>query len=93
MIMKTQEWDTSLDAMIPNTILLGLGIGENDKVEIQSQGNVIFIRNALTDLDMLFEDYNGNFRCNEIDFGEDMGKELIEHGHIAYNAQLVKNAY
>ena len=93
MIMKTQKWDTSLIAMIPNAILLGIGIGENNKVEIQSHGNVIFIRNALTDLDMLFEDCNGNFRCNEIDFGEDMGDELIEHGHIACNALLVENAH
>ena len=77
MVTTMQKWGTSLGVRIPKTILTSLGIGENDKVEIQNRGNGIFIRKALTDLDMLFEGYEDSFRCTEYDFGEDLGAEKV----------------
>ena len=77
MVTTMQKWGTSLGLRIPKSILSSLGIRENDKVEIQSKGNGIFIKKALTDLDMLFEGYEGSTRCDEFDFGEDMGAEKV----------------
>ena len=77
MVTTMQKWGTSLGVRIPKTILSNLGIKENDKVEIQNQGNGIFIKKALTDLDMLFEGYEGDAICGEFDFGEDVGVERV----------------
>ena len=77
MVTTMQKWGTSLGLRIPKTILISLGIGENDKVEIQKKDNGIFIKKALTDLDMLFEGYEDNYRCAEYDFGEDIGAEKV----------------
>ena len=77
MVTTIQKWGISLGVRIPKTILSSLGIKENDKVEIQNQGNGIFIKKALTDLDMFFEGYEGNAICAEFDFGEEVGDERV----------------
>ena len=77
MITKMQKWGTSIGVRISKSILLDLGIKENDKVEIINKGDGIFIKKALTDLDMLFEGYEGDYKCSEFDFGEDVGDEKV----------------
>ena len=83
MVTTIQKWDTSLGAGVPKTILSSPGIRENDKVKIQDQGNRILNKNALTDLDILFEGcekFDGcekNETCAKFDFGEDMGAERV----------------
>ena len=72
-----QKWGTSLGVRIPKAILTNLGICENDKVEIQTYSSGILIKKALTDLDMLFEGYEGDYQCTEYDFGEDVGAEKV----------------
>ena len=77
MVTTMQKWDTSLGVRIPKAILLSLNISEDDKVEIQNINNGIFIKKALVDLDMLFEGYDGEYKCAEIDFGDDVGAEKV----------------
>ena len=77
MVTTMQKWGTSLGVRIPKAILTNLGIRENDKVEIQTHGSGILIKKALTDIDMLFEGYEGDCQCAEYDFGEDTGAEKV----------------
>ena len=77
MVTTMQKLGTSLGVKIPKAILSNLGIGENDKVEIQTTNNGIFIKKALTDLDMLFEGYSGDYKCTEYEFGDDVGAERV----------------
>jgi len=80
MLGTIQKWGNSQGVRIPIKILESVQINENDVVEIKELNGGIFIQKKFAkykDLDELFEGYEGNYKCSEYDFGEDMGREKI----------------
>ena len=79
MYATIQKWGNSGALRIPKAILETASIKENDKVEILADNNGITIRKAsrkFKNLDELFKDYKGTYKCEELDTGEPVGKEV-----------------
>ena len=79
MITAIQKWGNSCAIRIPVGILEALSIKENDKVEILAEEETITIRKAVKkykNLDELFLNYDGEYKCYEIDTGHSIGKEV-----------------
>jgi len=80
MYVTIQKWGNSQGIRIPKKILDIANIKENEKVSIQELNGEIIIKKISKDyssLDELFEGYEGSFKCDEYDFGEDVGRERI----------------
>lgn len=82
MLVTIQKWGNSQGIRIPKRILDTLNLKENEVLDInESDGNIIIKRvvKQYSSLDDLFADYNytGDNKCEEYDFGEDVGKEII----------------
>ena len=80
MLATIQKWGNSQGIRIPKKILENLKLKENERVEIQElNGNIIIkkIKREYSSLDELFEGYEGDYKCEEYDFGKDVGREII----------------
>ena len=80
MYATIQKWGNSGAVRIPKAILETAFLKENDKVEIIADGEVITIRKAAKkykNLEELFENYYGDYKCTEIDVGSPIGKEVF----------------
>jgi len=80
MLVTIQKWGNSQGMRIPKKILDNAKLKENERVEIQElNGNIIIkkITKEYSNLDELFADYQGEYKCEEYDFGEDVGLEII----------------
>ena len=77
-----QKWGNSQGIRIPKTILDGLFLQENDRVEITAESDSIVIRKttrkrrAKKSLEERFENYTGDYQCVELDWGEAVGREV-----------------
>ena len=79
MITSIQKWGNSNAVRIPKNILDSVRFFENDKVEIIADESEIIIKRAkrkYNSLDELFSDYNGDYKCEEIDTGT-VGREVL----------------
>jgi len=77
-----QKWGNSNAVRLPKNILEELLLGENDKVEITEENDSIIIRKAVRkrrakkSLEELFANYDGDYQCEEIDWGPPVGNEV-----------------
>ena len=75
-----QKWGNSGAIRIPKSILETALLKENDKVDIIANRDTITIRKATkkyNNLAELFIDYDGDFKCTEIDNDLPLGKEIF----------------
>ena len=80
MLVTIQKWGNSQGIRIPKILLENAKLKENERVEIQElNGDIIIkkITKEYSNLDELFEGYDGEYKSEEYDFGEDMGLEQI----------------
>ena len=80
MLVTIQKVGDKHGIFIPQIIMKNLNFKENDKVNLKELNGNIIIEKATggySSLDELFEGYEGELKCEEYDFGEDMGKEII----------------
>ena len=80
MITSIQKWGNSNAIRIPKSILDAVRFFENDKVEIIADESEIIIKKAsrkYSNLDDLFADYDGDYKCTEADTGAAIGKEVF----------------
>jgi len=79
MISQVAKWGNSQGIRIPKKILQSAGISLNDEVEIESKGNVIFIKpTAKKNLEWYLEGYDNE--PDRYDWGntdEPKGRELL----------------
>ena len=82
MLTTIQKWGNSQGVRLPKAILDELFLQENDQVEIEAENDSIIIkratrkRRAKKSLEELFKDYNGKYKCEELDSGRPVGKEV-----------------
>jgi len=75
-----QKIGNSKGVRIPKRILENLNMREHDIVEIHQVDEGLLIKKTsfpYKSLDELFEGYDGDYRCYEWDFGEDVGREKV----------------
>lgn len=80
MYATIQKWGNSGAIRIPKAILETASIKENDKVEILADNTGITIRKAsrkYRNLNELFKDYKETYKCEELDTGSSVGKEVL----------------
>ena len=77
-----QKWGNSQAVRLPKAILEEMSLQENDRVEIIAENDVIIIkkttrkRRAKKSLEERFKDYDGDYQCEEYDWGKPVGKEV-----------------
>lgn len=81
MILTTTilKWGNSQGIRLPKVLLEMLKWENNDKIQIISEKDFIKIRKVGSqkkNIKELFKDYDGNYKCSEIDWGEKEGKEV-----------------
>jgi len=81
MYTTVQRWGNSNAVRIPKALLEAVQLAENDKVEITAQEGGIFIQPAkrkrrIKSLEELFEGYEGDYICEEFDWGSPVGREV-----------------
>lgn len=77
---RIQKWGNSGAVRLPKVILETAMMKENENVEILADKSGIIIRKApkkYKNLDELFKDYKGTYKCEEIDTGFPVGKEVF----------------
>ena len=82
MIVSIAKWGNSHAIRIPKEILEKAKLGTNDKIEIFFNGQEITIKKMDTSksarLAQRFADYQGTYKCEELDSGFAVGKEVLE---------------
>ena len=82
MLTTIQKWGNSQAVRLPKLVLKSLFLQENDSVEITTENDAIIIRKASRkrrakkSLDEHFDNYNGDYKCSEYDWGKPVGKEV-----------------
>ena len=79
MYATIQKWGNSQAVRLPKGILEEADMHENDQVEIKADNDCIIIKRInkkhLTLKERLAE-YDGDYKCSEMDTGEAQGKEV-----------------
>jgi len=82
MVTTIQKWGNSQAVRLPKVILEAVLFQENDPVEIVAENDCIIIkkpsraRRAKKSLEKRFENYTGDYKCMEYDWGAPSGKEV-----------------
>jgi antitoxin MazE len=82
MVTTIQKWGNSHAVRLPKVILEALFLKENDSVEISAESNSITIkkterkRRAKKSIEERFENYTGDYKCEEYDWGKPVGREF-----------------
>lgn len=65
---------------LSKTMMEALKLSTNDEVEIKIEDETLLITKKIKKITVeeLFKDYNSNVQLEELDWGEDVGKEIIE---------------
>jgi antitoxin MazE len=75
-----QKWGNSQGIRIPKNFLDELGIKEKEQVEIilslEDKSLIIRKPQKIKTLRELFQDYDGDYICKEIEIGEPVGREI-----------------
>jgi len=80
MQVAIQKIGNSRGIRIPRKLLEDAALREHDTVELIKMNHGIFIKKTIPmykSLDEVFDGYEGSNKCEEWDFGEDVGKENI----------------
>ena len=80
MTVRLREVGNSMTITIPKNIVKQFQLTQGIEVSIEAQEDYIMVkpvkaRNKVT-IKSLFQDYSGDYKPSEIDWGEDRGKEL-----------------
>lgn len=78
MTANIQKWGNSQGIRIPKILLQILKWSENEEVTVNTENDRIIIEKAKdkTTLSKLFADYNEDYKPEEINWGEPVGREL-----------------
>ena len=82
MMTTIQKWGNSQGVRLPKSILDELSLQENDPIEIVAANDSIIImrvgrkRRAKKSLEERFDNYDGDYKCSECDWGKPVGKEV-----------------
>lgn len=82
MFTTIQKWGNSQAVRLPKAIMESLFLQENDPVEITTDNDTIIIkktnrkRRSKKSLEERFENYTGEYKCTEYDWGKPVGKEM-----------------
>ena len=82
MYTNIQKWGNSQAVRLPKNILEAISLKENDRVEIVASGGDIIIkktarsRRAKKSLEERFQNYTGDYKCAEFEWGNPVGKEV-----------------
>ncbi len=74
-----QKWGNSQGIRIPRHILSAAAIGMDDRVEIEVSHGVITLKKAQPakkSIQELFAGYEGDYKAEEVDWGEPAGEEI-----------------
>ena len=77
-MITLEKWGNSQGIRLPKVLLDELGWSENDELSISKDEDKIIIQkhNKRKSIVELFDGYNGNYKSEEIDWGETKGKEI-----------------
>ncbi|MDR0917123.1 MAG: AbrB/MazE/SpoVT family DNA-binding domain-containing protein [Oscillospiraceae bacterium] len=77
--MKTTiaKWGNSNAVRLPKALTDALDLHENDTVQIEVKGREIVIKKPYPTLKELFENYDGDYVCEEWDTGTPRGDEVF----------------
>lgn len=82
MIVNIAKWGNSHAIRIPKELLEKARLSTNDKIEISFNGEEITIKkmeeSKSARLARRFEGYQGDYKCEEMDSGLAVGKEVLE---------------
>ena len=80
MITTIQKWGNSQGVRIPKILLDSINWSENEEVSINIEEDKLVIKKAKTqnrkNIKELFKDYKGEYKPEEIDWGEPEGEEI-----------------
>lgn len=80
MTTTIQKWGNSQGVRIPKILLDSINWSENEEVSINIEEDKLVIENAKTqnrkNIKELFKDYKGEYKPEEIDWGEPEGEEI-----------------
>lgn len=80
MITTIQKWGNSQGVRIPKILLDSINWSENEEVSINIEEDKLVIEKAKTqnrkNIKELFKDYKGEYKPEEIDWGEPEGEEI-----------------
>lgn len=80
MTTTIQKWGNSQGVRIPKILLDSINWSENEEVSINIEEDKLVIEKAKTqnrkNIKELFKDYNGEYKPEEIDWGEPEGEEI-----------------
>lgn len=78
-VLKIQKWGNSQGIRIPKKILKTLDLSINDNVLIEEEKDCIKIKKIEKEkrktIKELFANYEGDYKSEEIDWGEPVGRE------------------
>ena len=77
-MITLQKWGNSQGIRLPKFLLDELGWNENDKLSISKDDDKIIIKkhNKRKSIVELFDGYKGDYKPEEVDWGETKGKEI-----------------
>ena len=80
MTTTIQKWGNSHGVRIPKILLDSINWSENEEVSINIEEDKLVIKKAKTqnrkNIKELFKDYKGEYKPEEIDWGEPEGEEI-----------------
>lgn len=79
MVTNIQNWGNSQGIRIPKSIMSELKLTNGQSVELVVEGDHLIIRkvdNGRKTINELFENYNGDYVCSEVDWEESVGNEV-----------------
>ena len=74
-----QKWGNSQGIRLPKILLEDLNMSEGEEVEIIAENSVLIIKPAMKKrktIQELFDGYEGDYKPQEIDWGEPAGGEI-----------------
>lgn len=77
-MITLQKWGNSKGIRLPKVLIDELGWSENDELSISKDDDKIIIKkhNKRKSIVELFDEYDGEYKPEEIDWGETKGKEI-----------------
>lgn len=78
MTTTLQKWGNSQGIRIPKFLLDAVDWGENEQLVVNAENGNIVIKKATSRKNIieLFENYDGDYKPSEIDWGEPVGNEV-----------------
>ncbi len=75
---KIKKWGNSQGIRIPQSMLKELDISTSDELNIAVEDQQIIIKkvNKKVTIEDLFKDYNGDYKPQEFNWGEAVGREV-----------------